>query len=121
MVPRERDLQLFVRGKNPNDWCSSPCKAKACTIDVLPEVDMKKMGSLRARLSVLVSLSVLVLPIAGLEQRRVVAPKNPYRDGKDVELGRPAAQQAYRQFPLLNDQGAQDYVERVGRRLVEAI
>ena len=82
---------------------------------------MKTMGSLRARLSVLVSLSVLALPIASLAQTRVVAPNNPYSEAKDVELGRQAAQQAERQLPLLNDQGAQDYVERVGRRLVEAI
>jgi beta-barrel assembly-enhancing protease len=82
---------------------------------------MKTMGSLRARLSVLVSLSLLALPIASLAQTRVVAPKNPYSEAKDVELGRQAAQQAERQLPLLHDQGAQDYVERVGRRLVEAI
>src|SRR5258706_11231828 len=82
---------------------------------------MKTMGRLRARLSVLVSLSVLVLPIASLAQTRFVAPKNPYSEAKDVEMGRQAAQQAERQLPLLHDQGAQDYVERVGRRLVEAI
>jgi len=82
---------------------------------------MKTMGSLRARLSVLVSLSVLALPLASLAQTRVVAPKNPYNEAKDVEMGRKAAQQAERQLPLLHDQGAQDYVERVGRRLVEAI
>ena len=59
---------------------------------------MKTMGSLRTRLSVLVSLSVLVLPIAGLAQAptRVVAPKNPYSEAKDVEMGRKAAQQAER-------------------------
>ena len=82
---------------------------------------MKTTGSLRARLCVLVSLSLLALPIASLAQTRVVAPKNPYNEAKDVELGRKAAQQAERQLPLLHDQGAQDYVERVGRRLVEAI
>ena len=74
---------------------------------------MKTTGSLRARLCVLVSLSLLALPIASLAQTRVVAPKNPYNEAKDVELGRQAAQQAERQLPLLHDQGAQDYVNEL--------
>jgi Zn-dependent protease with chaperone function len=77
--------------------------------------------SLKRTVSVLMLLSVAVSPIAVLGQTRVVAPKNPYSEAKDIELGRKAAQQAERQLPLLNDQAAQDYVERVGRRLVEAI
>ena len=77
--------------------------------------------SLTRTVSVLMLLSVAVSPIAVLAQTRVVAPSNPYSEAKDIELGRQAAQQAERQLPLLNDQGVQDYVERVGRRLVEAI
>jgi Zn-dependent protease with chaperone function len=83
--------------------------------------------SLRRTVSVLMLLSVALSPIAVLGQTQVgvptqvVAPKNPYSVEKDIELGRKAALQAERQLPLLNDQAAQDYVERVGRRLVEAI
>lgn len=82
---------------------------------------MSKVSTLRANVSILVLLSLFASPIAVFAQTRVIAPKNPYNESKDVELGRQAAQQAERQLPLLNDQAAQDYVERVGRRLVEAI
>ena len=78
-------------------------------------------ASLRRAVSVLMLLSLAAAPIAILAQTRVVAPSNPYSEAKDIELGRKAAQQAERQLPLLNDRGVQDYVERVGRRLVEAI
>jgi Zn-dependent protease with chaperone function len=84
------------------------------------EVCMSK-ASLRRTVSLLMLLAVAVSPTAVLAQTRVVAPNNPYSEAKDVELGRQASQQAERQLPLLNDQGVQAYVERVGRRLVEAI
>jgi Zn-dependent protease with chaperone function len=78
-------------------------------------------ASFRRTVSVLMLLSVAASPIAILAQTRVVAPSNPYSEAKDIELGRKAAQQVERQLPLLNDQAAQDYVERIGQRLVEAI
>jgi Zn-dependent protease with chaperone function len=78
-------------------------------------------ASLRRTVSVLMLLLLAAAPIAILAQTRVVAPSNPYSEAKDIELGRQAAQQAERQLPLLNDRGVQDYVERVGQRLVEAI
>ncbi|MEK6320479.1 MAG: M48 family metallopeptidase, partial [Acidobacteriota bacterium] len=79
------------------------------------------MSKLRANVSVLVLLSLFASPLAVFAQTRVVAPKNPYNESKDVELGRQAAQQAEQQLPLLNDQHVQNYVERIGRRLSEAI
>lgn len=82
---------------------------------------MYKLSPLRANAGFLVLLSLVVSPIALFAQTRVVAPKNPYNESKDVELGRQAAQQAERQMPLLNDRDVQEYVERVGNRLVEAI
>ncbi|PYT06096.1 MAG: hypothetical protein DMF60_10085 [Acidobacteria bacterium] len=82
---------------------------------------MKKVSKLRANVSVLVLLSLFASPVAVFAQTRVIAPKNPYNESKDVELGRQAAQQAERQLPLLHEQDVQSYVERVGQRLVEAI
>ncbi|MEK6284261.1 MAG: M48 family metalloprotease [Acidobacteriota bacterium] len=79
------------------------------------------MSKLRANVSVLVLLLLFASPIAVFAQTRVVAPKNPYDEAKDVELGRQAARQAEQQLPLLDDRDVQSYVERVGRRLAEAI
>lgn len=82
---------------------------------------MKRIKDFRAGASIIVLLSLLAMPIAGLAQTRVVAPKNPYDVNKDVELGRQAAQEVERQLPALNDRDVQDYVERIGGRLAESI
>jgi beta-barrel assembly-enhancing protease len=82
---------------------------------------MKKVKALRANVGILVLISLFASPFAVFGQTRVVAPKNPYNESKDVELGRQAAQQAERQLPLLKDRDVQYYVERVGNRLAEAI
>ena len=82
---------------------------------------MSTMRRLKARTSVIVLVSMLVLPIGVWGQTRVVAPKNPYSLAKDVQLGRQAASEVERQMPILNDSEVQYYVERVGRRLAEAI
>ena len=82
---------------------------------------MSKVSPSRATVGIFVLLSLFASPIALFAQTRVVAPKNPYNESKDVELGRQAAQQAERQMPLLNDRDVQEYVEQVGDRLVGAI
>src|SRR2546427_6325066 len=82
---------------------------------------MNKLSTLRANVGILVLLSLFASSNAVFAQTRVIAPKNPYNESKDVELGRQAAQQAERQLPLLHEQDVQAYVEHVGHRLVEAI
>jgi len=82
---------------------------------------MSRIRRLRTGVSIILLAVLLALPLDILAQTRVVAPKNPYSVDKDVQLGRQAAQQAERQMPLLNDSATQSYVERVGRRLAEAI
>jgi hypothetical protein len=47
--------------------------------------------------------------------------KNKYTPAQDVEIGQQAAQEVRRELPLLNDERVDDYVERVGERLVNAI
>ncbi len=54
-------------------------------------------------------------------QTRVTAPPNKYPVKEDVKLGQEAASEARRQLPMLNDDGVDDYVEDVGRRLVAGI
>src|SRR5687767_346147 len=54
-------------------------------------------------------------------QTKIVAPENKYSVQDDVKAGREAAQQVEEQLPLLRDDGIDDYVERVGQRLVGSI
>lgn len=60
-------------------------------------------------------------PIAAIGQTSVSAPKNKYKVQDDVELGRKTAQQVEQKYPILPDEDANAYVERVGQRLVAAI
>ncbi len=82
---------------------------------------MSRLRYLGSRVSALVIISMLALPIGLMGETRVIAPKNPYSLDKDVQLGRQAASEVERQMPILNDSEVQSYVERVGRRLAEAI
>ena len=61
------------------------------------------------------------MPLASFAQTRIVAPKNKYKVQDDIKLGNDAARQVERQFPLINDEDANAYLERVGQRLVESI
>ncbi|MBI3654277.1 MAG: M48 family metalloprotease [Acidobacteria bacterium] len=72
-------------------------------------------------ISGVILFTMLAMPFAGLAQTHVIAPKNPYKAEDDIKLGRQAAAEAEKQFPILNDREVTDYVERVGDRLVEAI
>src|SRR5215207_5096947 len=54
-------------------------------------------------------------------QTRVTAPKNKYSPADDVKLGREAAAEVEKQMPMLRDERVDDYVERIGERLVENI
>lgn len=82
---------------------------------------MNRLSQLRAGVSALLFISILAAPISLIGQTKVVAPKNPFSVAKDVQLGQQAAAEVERQMPLLNDSEVQSYVERVGRRLSEAI
>ena len=54
-------------------------------------------------------------------QTRVVPPNNKYAPADDVKLGLQAAQEVRKEMPLMNDPVVDDWVEDVGRRLVNAI
>ena len=60
-------------------------------------------------------------PILTSAQTRINLGKNKYSVQDDVKLGRDAAAEVERQMPILNDPQADDYVSRVGQRLVAAI
>jgi len=67
-------------------------------------------------------LTVIAMPFSALAQgTRIVAPKNGYKIQDDVQAGQQAAREAEQQLPILQDQEVQNYLERVGQRLVSAI
>lgn len=67
----------------------------------------------------LVVSALLANPLGA--QTKIEAPDNGYSVADDVKLGREAAAQAREELPMLGDDRVDDYVERVGERLVAAI
>lgn len=66
-------------------------------------------------------VAISVMPFSALAQTQIKYHSNKYSVSDDVKLGRQAAQEAERQFPLLRDEEVRGYVENVGRRLVAGI
>lgn len=86
------------------------------------EVGMFRNTVMRQKLIAWAVLFALcAMPMSLVAQTRIKYHSNKYKVTDDVKLGREAAQQAEQQFPLLNDGEVNNYVERVGSRLVSAI
>lgn len=71
----------------------------------------------------LLSHLVLVLTLTASSvaaQTKVTPPKNKYTPQQDVQIGKEAADEVRKQYPLINDSQIQNYLERLGDRLVEA-
>jgi Zn-dependent protease with chaperone function len=84
-----------------------------------PEVFMiKRQKPLIAWLTL---IAIAALPFSIAAQTQIKYHSNKFSIQDDVKLGRQAAQEAEQQFPLLRDESVQDYVERVGSRLVAGI
>lgn len=66
-------------------------------------------------------IAIAALPLSVAAQTQIKYHSNKFSVQDDVKLGRQAANEAERQFPLLNDEQVRGYVERVGERLVAAI
>jgi Zn-dependent protease with chaperone function len=65
--------------------------------------------------------AVFALPFSAIAQTQIKPPKNKYKVADDIKLGKQAAAQAEKEFPVLNDAAATRYVADVGRRLAAAI
>lgn len=63
----------------------------------------------------------LLMPVAIAGQTQVKPPSNKYSIEDDIRLGQQAAQQVRQQMPLIHDGNIDNYVERVGQRLVDAL
>jgi hypothetical protein len=53
-------------------------------------------------------------------QTRVTPPKNKYTPEQDVQIGREAAAEVRREYPIINDRQIDGYLDELGRRLVAA-
>lgn len=82
---------------------------------------MNNKQGLRQFSAAFMAFALFILPLSIGAQTKISMPKNKYKVSDDVKLGRDAAREAEKQFPLLNDSQVQNYVERVGDNLVDAI
>jgi len=71
----------------------------------------------------LMSRAVIILILTASSvaaQTKVTPPKNKYTPQQDVQIGQEAAAEVRRQYPLINNDQIETYLERLGNRLVEA-
>ena len=71
----------------------------------------------RPRLFLLSTAIAVAVSLAGA-QTRITAPKNKYTPEQDVELGREAAAEIRKQYPVITDSALSGYLDRLGKRLV---
>ncbi|HSI88473.1 MAG TPA: M48 family metallopeptidase, partial [Pyrinomonadaceae bacterium] len=82
---------------------------------------MKRHHLIKSAVSAAMVWAMAMLPIAAMAQTRLSMPNNRYSVQDDVKLGREAAVEVEKQFPILNDYQATEYVSRIGENLVAAI
>ena len=102
------------------DWSGVIIKSDEGTV-FLEAMIMKKRMMARRSVAWLTLLTLLVMPLSLVAQTQIKYHNNKFSVQDDIKLGRQAAQEAEQQFPLLRDENARAYVERVGQRLVRAI
>src|SRR5687768_11458556 len=73
------------------------------------------------RLMAIATVLTLTISTAAPAQTRIERQKNSYTPEQDVQLGREAAAQVRRQMPMLDDDRTEDFVERIGERLIDEI
>jgi len=82
---------------------------------------MQKLNRNKSLMALAMIWTMSILPLIVPAQTRVSMPKNKYKVQDDIRVGREAAAQVVRQFPLLNDDAADQYIDSIGSRLVAAI
>src|SRR5437588_5957333 len=80
-----------------------------------------RLGRKAGWLSCLAAIAIVTSSLTALAQTKISYHPNKYKPSDDVRLGRQAAAEAERQFPLLRDAEVTGYVESVGQRLVSSI
>lgn len=82
---------------------------------------MKSSTYRRGQVLVMWVMALVLLATPVFAQTRISYHSNKYKVTDDVQAGRQAAAEVEQQVPIMNDREVQDYVERVGQRLVESI
>src|SRR2546421_8761872 len=80
-----------------------------------------RLGRKAGWLSCLAAIAIVISSLTAFAQTKISYHPNKYKTSDDVRLGRQAAAEAERQFPLLRDAEVTAYVERIGQRLVASI
>ena len=68
----------------------------------------------------IVAAAVMVLLQLAAAQTKITIPKNKYTPEQDVQLGRQAAAEVRKQYPVITDSALAGYLDRLGKRLVAA-
>ena len=76
---------------------------------------------MKRQLTASIAVAIVTSLAVATGQTKVTAPKNKYTPAQDVQLGREAAQEVEQQLPILRDDNVDNYVERIGERLVQNI
>jgi Zn-dependent protease with chaperone function len=75
---------------------------------------------MRMRSGLLALALSLTLASGSLAQTRITPPKNKYTPEQDVQLGREAAAEVRKEYPVIRDERIASYLDRLGRSLVAA-
>jgi hypothetical protein len=81
----------------------------------------RPLRTARNRIAILASTAILAMHVSSGAQTRIERHNNSYSPEQDVQLGRQAAAEVRQQMPMLNDERTEDFVERIGDRLVAEI
>ena len=73
----------------------------------------------QTRFAIKVAALVACTAVVGA-QTRITPPKNKYTPQQDVEIGREAAAEVRREYPIIDDRQIDSYLDGLGRRLVAA-
>jgi len=101
--------------------------AVAAALLTLPASALHFFHAMKARQFNRLSRTALLLPAFVLSatladaQTRITLRNNKYSPQQDVQIGQEAAQQVRREYPLLDDDRSERFIDRIGERLVAAI
>jgi Zn-dependent protease with chaperone function len=70
-------------------------------------------------IQIVAAMAALTMAVAGA-QTKITAPKNRYTPQQDVELGREAAAEVRKEYPIITDATLSNYLDRLGKQLVAA-
>jgi predicted Zn-dependent protease len=74
-----------------------------------------------ARHLTLALIASLTIALSAAAQTRIEPDRNRFTPAQDVELGRRAAAELRNELPIVNDRRTQNYVQRIGERLIAAV